>query len=272
MIGSPDSACKSAFATRYDALGEARKRQGQPTRVRREGEIERKRAHFACWASDWKRFPVSVVCIWPLVHATSLSEGVGSSSRSSWLEFHSLGLSFTDHQRLGAGVSLAAPSSAHRTPTRTSTTCWTATVREPERERATPVSQVATAFRRVPSASPTLAAMSYFLPRLESGWHVDQAILAEDNRVVVVRFGHDWVSLPLCTIQELAWLCAKVVDRLRVVPRRLERVTLGFRRDSVARGGRIADLMLSRAGHSLHGSRRDPPRRLREGQELRGHL
>lgn len=37
--------------------------------------------------------------------------------------------------------------------------------------------------------------MSYFLPKLESGWHVDQAILAEDNRVVVVRFGHDYVSL-----------------------------------------------------------------------------
>ena len=38
--------------------------------------------------------------------------------------------------------------------------------------------------------------MSYFLPRLESGWHADQAILAEDNRVVVIRFGHDWVLLP----------------------------------------------------------------------------
>lgn len=35
--------------------------------------------------------------------------------------------------------------------------------------------------------------MSYFLPRLESGWHADQAILAEDDRVVVIRFGHDWV-------------------------------------------------------------------------------
>ncbi|SCV71117.1 BQ2448_2705 [Microbotryum intermedium] len=34
--------------------------------------------------------------------------------------------------------------------------------------------------------------MSYFLPKLESGWHVDQAIMAEDNRVVIIRFGHDW--------------------------------------------------------------------------------
>lgn len=31
-----------------------------------------------------------------------------------------------------------------------------------------------------------------FLPKLESGWHVDQAILAEESRVVVIRFGHDY--------------------------------------------------------------------------------
>ncbi|PLW10553.1 hypothetical protein PCANC_08569 [Puccinia coronata f. sp. avenae] len=36
--------------------------------------------------------------------------------------------------------------------------------------------------------------MSYFLPHLPSGWHVDQAILAEENRVVIIRFGHDWDS------------------------------------------------------------------------------
>ncbi|KNZ52658.1 hypothetical protein VP01_348g5 [Puccinia sorghi] len=34
--------------------------------------------------------------------------------------------------------------------------------------------------------------MSYFLPHLPSGWHVDQAIIAEENRVVIIRFGHDW--------------------------------------------------------------------------------
>jgi DIM1 family U5 snRNP protein len=34
--------------------------------------------------------------------------------------------------------------------------------------------------------------MSYFLPHLPSGWHVDQAILSEDDRVVIIRFGHDW--------------------------------------------------------------------------------
>lgn len=34
--------------------------------------------------------------------------------------------------------------------------------------------------------------MSYLLPHLHSGWEVDQAILAEENRVVVIRFGHDY--------------------------------------------------------------------------------
>ncbi|KLO08153.1 4A/4B type thioredoxin-like protein [Schizopora paradoxa] len=33
--------------------------------------------------------------------------------------------------------------------------------------------------------------MSYELIRLRSGWHVDQAILAEDDRVVVIFFAHD---------------------------------------------------------------------------------
>ena len=34
--------------------------------------------------------------------------------------------------------------------------------------------------------------MSYMLPHLKNGWQVDQAILGEEDRVVVVRFGHDW--------------------------------------------------------------------------------
>ncbi|CAG8476335.1 12046_t:CDS:2 [Ambispora leptoticha] len=34
--------------------------------------------------------------------------------------------------------------------------------------------------------------MSYFLPHLTNGWQVDQAILSEEDRVVVIRFGHDW--------------------------------------------------------------------------------
>lgn len=33
--------------------------------------------------------------------------------------------------------------------------------------------------------------MSYLLPHLHSGYAVDQAILSEEDRVVVIRFGHD---------------------------------------------------------------------------------
>lgn len=34
--------------------------------------------------------------------------------------------------------------------------------------------------------------MSYMLTHLTNGWQVDQAILSEEERVVVLRFGHDW--------------------------------------------------------------------------------
>ncbi len=34
--------------------------------------------------------------------------------------------------------------------------------------------------------------MSYLMPHLPSGWHVDEAIKSEEDRVVVIRFGHDW--------------------------------------------------------------------------------
>lgn len=34
--------------------------------------------------------------------------------------------------------------------------------------------------------------MSYMIPHLENGWEVDQAILSEEDKVVVIRFGHDY--------------------------------------------------------------------------------
>ncbi|GAA5940676.1 hypothetical protein JCM10213_004283, partial [Rhodosporidiobolus nylandii] len=52
--------------------------------------------------------------------------------------------------------------------------------------------------------------MSYFLPRLESGWHVDQAILAEEARVVVIRFGHDWDSQCMAHDETLLGIAEKV--------------------------------------------------------------
>jgi len=42
--------------------------------------------------------------------------------------------------------------------------------------------------------------MSYLLPHLTSGWAVDQAILTEEDRVVVIRFGHD--HDPDCMLQD----------------------------------------------------------------------
>eukprot|EP00699_Malawimonas_sp_californiana_P001463 EC715598.1.p1 GENE.EC715598.1~~EC715598.1.p1 ORF type:complete len:143 (+),score=35.45 EC715598.1:65-493(+) len=38
--------------------------------------------------------------------------------------------------------------------------------------------------------------MSYMLTHLRSGWAVDQAILSENDKVVIIRFGHDWD--PIC--------------------------------------------------------------------------
>lgn len=32
---------------------------------------------------------------------------------------------------------------------------------------------------------------SVFLPHLHTGWHVDQAILSEDERLVIIRFGRE---------------------------------------------------------------------------------
>lgn len=34
--------------------------------------------------------------------------------------------------------------------------------------------------------------MSYILPHLDNGWEVDQAIINETDKLVVIRFGHDW--------------------------------------------------------------------------------
>ena len=46
---------------------------------------------------------------------------------------------------------------------------------------------------------PTLP-MSYMLPHLHSGWEVDQAILSEEDRVVVIRFGRD--TDQTCMVQD----------------------------------------------------------------------
>jgi len=42
--------------------------------------------------------------------------------------------------------------------------------------------------------------MAYLLPHLHSGWEVDQAIVTEEDRVVVIRFGRD--HDPTCMVQD----------------------------------------------------------------------
>jgi len=42
--------------------------------------------------------------------------------------------------------------------------------------------------------------MAYLLPHLHSGWEVDQAIVTEEDRVVVIRFGRD--NDATCQIQD----------------------------------------------------------------------
>lgn len=52
------------------------------------------------------------------------------------------------------------------------------------------------------------------LPHLHNGWQVDQAILSEEDRVVVIRFGHDWD--PTCMkMDEVLYSIAEKVTRPR---------------------------------------------------------
>ncbi len=44
--------------------------------------------------------------------------------------------------------------------------------------------------------------MSYMLPHLHSGWAVDQAILSEEERVVVIRFGHDYDKTSVAAMKQ----------------------------------------------------------------------
>jgi DIM1 family U5 snRNP protein len=53
--------------------------------------------------------------------------------------------------------------------------------------------------------------MSYLLAHLRSGWAVDQAIVTEENRVVVIRFGHDYD--PDCMLQDE--ILAKIADDVK---------------------------------------------------------
>jgi U5 snRNP protein, DIM1 family len=57
---------------------------------------------------------------------------------------------------------------------------------------------------------------SVVLPHLNSGWHVDQAILSEEERLVMVRFGRDWD--PDCMRQdEVLYKIAEKVKNFAVI-------------------------------------------------------
>lgn len=53
--------------------------------------------------------------------------------------------------------------------------------------------------------------MSYLLPHLRSGYAVDQAILAEEDRVVIIRFGHDYDA----SCMEMDEVLAGVADQIK---------------------------------------------------------
>ena len=80
-----------------------------------------------------------------------------------------------------------------------------------------PKSQTSTAvYCFLPHPSPYPAAMSYFLPHLPSGWHVDEAIKSEEDRVVVIRFGHDLDSQCM-TMDETLYSVAEKVQNFAVI-------------------------------------------------------
>jgi U5 snRNP protein, DIM1 family len=52
---------------------------------------------------------------------------------------------------------------------------------------------------------------SVVLPHLVTAWHVDQAIMSEDERLVVIRFGRDWD--PDCMRQDE--VLYRIADRVK---------------------------------------------------------
>lgn len=54
------------------------------------------------------------------------------------------------------------------------------------------------------------------LTHLTNGWQVDQAILSEEDRLVIIRFGHDWD--PACMVMdETLFQVAEMVKNYAVV-------------------------------------------------------
>lgn len=62
----------------------------------------------------------------------------------------------------------------------------------------------------------TTAIMSYMMQHLHNGWQVDQAILSEEDRVVVIRFGHDWDPTCMKMDEVLYSIAEKVIHRFNL--------------------------------------------------------
>jgi hypothetical protein len=65
--------------------------------------------------------------------------------------------------------------------------------------------------QKAPSYNPHPTMGSVVLPHLRTGWHVDQAILSEEDRLVVIRFGRD--HDPDCMRQDE--VLYKVADKVK---------------------------------------------------------
>lgn len=58
--------------------------------------------------------------------------------------------------------------------------------------------------------------MAYLLPHLKSAWAVDQAIMNEKDRVVCIRFGHDWDADCMLMDEALAGI-AELVKNFAII-------------------------------------------------------
>ena len=58
--------------------------------------------------------------------------------------------------------------------------------------------------------------MAIWLPHLNNGWEVDQAILSEEERIVIIRFGHDYDSTCMA-MDEMLYKIAEDVRLFAVV-------------------------------------------------------
>ncbi|KRX00918.1 Thioredoxin-like fold [Pseudocohnilembus persalinus] len=54
--------------------------------------------------------------------------------------------------------------------------------------------------------------MSYLLPHLKNGWEVDQAIINEEERLVIIRFGQDWDT----ACMQMDEVLYKVADKIKL--------------------------------------------------------